>query len=200
MPSRLPGGQASHEGLHLAGRWGHDDRVGASTSGADIRLISDIDGYPFGVPTRDHTFTELLRSPRAVVADLDDCDVVVHRRDGDDFVIHSLTRHLDEAGGAALVAAMLRGAAPAPAALARALHEVLPWIRFLPDDARAEFASELFETVHAAASLGSFAPVSVVVAQWRHTAEVWADPALLRALRSPIDEPDGRRVTEPSLR
>ena len=43
-------------------------------------------------------------------------------------------------------------------------------------------------------------PNLALVEQWRHTAEVWADPELLATLTSPIDRPDGRPVPEPHPR
>lgn len=149
---------------------------------------------------REHTLTELLRSPRTVVAGLDRGDVVVRRRDGDDFVILSLARYRDESAAVGLVAAMLRSAPSLPGTLGNALQAHLPWVRFLPEADREQFAEELLDTIAAAASLGTFAPVSVLVHQWRHTAEVWADPDLLQALLPPIDTLDGRRVPEPPSR
>jgi Family of unknown function (DUF6247) len=61
----------------------------------------------------------------------------------------------------------------------------LPWIRFLPDAAVDEFAAEFAATVHAAAAMNSLAPVSQLLAEWRHTAEVYADPELLAILTRP---------------
>jgi hypothetical protein len=152
------------------------------------------------MPTSEHTLTELLRNPRAVVAELGGFDVVVRRRDGEDFVIHSLARHRDETAAITLLAAMLRRAPSLPREAAGALTEHLPWVRFLPPADRDAFTAELLDTIAAAASLGTFAPVSVLVDQWRHTAEVWAEPGLARTLLSPIETLDGRPVPEPPPR
>ena len=54
--------------------------------------------------------------------------------------------------------------------------------RDLPDDPEEDvsaFMAELASVVRGAADLDNFAPVAVLLAQWRHTAEVHADPALL---------------------
>lgn len=170
---------------------------------ANLRYLLDIRcalTYPAPMPTREHTLTELLRNPRAVVADLDGFDVVVRRRDGEDFVIHSLARHRDETAAIGLLATLLHTAGPLPPQADGALAEQLPWVRFLPPAEQDAFAAELLVTIAAAASLGTFAPVSALVEQWRHTAAVWADPGLLRALSLPIEVLDGRPVPEPPAR
>jgi len=149
---------------------------------------------------REHTLTDLLRNPRTVIAGLDGGDVVVRRRDGDDFVIQSLSRHRYEATAVGLLAALLRGSQQAIPGASASMQEQLPWIRFLPTADREAFVVELLDTITASASLGAFAPVSVLIDQWRHTAEIWADPELHRTLSTPLDDLDGRRVPEPPAR
>jgi hypothetical protein len=46
----------------------------------------------------------------------------------------------------------------------------------------------LVAVAQGAASLSNLSPVAVLLAQWRHTAEVYADPVLLEILSR---EPDG---------
>ncbi len=43
-------------------------------------------------------------------------------------------------------------------------------------------AGELVDVTQGAAALGNLAPVAVFLAQWRHSAEVFADPVLLDIL------------------
>lgn len=149
---------------------------------------------------REHTLTDLLRNPRTVIAGIEGGDVVVRRRDGDDFVIQSLARHRSEAAAVGLLAALLRGSQQAIPNASASLQELLPWLRFLPAADRQAFVTELLATIAASASVGAFAPVSVLVDQWRHTAEIWADPDLLDTLSTPLDDLDGRRVPEPPAR
>lgn len=74
------------------------------------------------------------------------------------------------------------------AAVRDVLPEALPWVRFLPDDDVAVFLNELASVVRGAIELDNLAPVAVLLSQWRHTAEVHADPALRELLTA---EPDG---------
>ncbi|OQO90226.1 hypothetical protein B1813_17485 [Saccharomonospora piscinae] len=75
------------------------------------------------------------------------------------------------------------------------LPKAYPWVRFLPKDALREFVVELVDTLEAAASLDNPAPVAHLVAAWRSTAEAYADPELLAALRREGD--DFGAVAEP---
>ena len=58
-----------------------------------------------------------------------------------------------------------------------------PWVRFLPREDMQAFVVELVDTLQAADSLGTPAPVTQLITQWQHTAEVHADPRLLAILR-----------------
>ncbi len=58
------------------------------------------------------------------------------------------------------------------------LPQVFPWIRFLPTDGQTEFAQELVEVWEASVDLGVPGPVLLLIARWRNTAEVYADPDL----------------------
>jgi hypothetical protein len=62
------------------------------------------------------------------------------------------------------------------------LPEAFPWVRFLPREDVPAFLVELIGTLRAVEELGSPAPVVQVITEWRHTAEVHADPELFAAL------------------
>jgi hypothetical protein len=70
----------------------------------------------------------------------------------------------------------------------RLLPEAAPWAIFLPDPDFDAFVTELVSVAQGAAALGNLAPVAVLLSQWRHSAEVYADPALLENLTR---EPEG---------
>lgn len=77
------------------------------------------------------------------------------------------------------------------------LPQVFPWVRFLPADDKTEFVRELIEVMGAGGELGSPAPTLQVITEWRNTAQIYADPELLDALRSrPIE--DGGEVPAPT--
>jgi hypothetical protein len=69
-----------------------------------------------------------------------------------------------------------------------AVREALPWTTFLPEPDLDELLAELVAVTQGAASLGNLTPVAVLLEQWRHTAEVYADPVLLEILQR---EPEG---------
>ncbi len=73
------------------------------------------------------------------------------------------------------------------AAVRDVLPEALPWVTFLPGDDVAVFLDELAVVARGAADLDNLAPVAVLLAQWRHTAEVHADPALREILTAELD-------------
>ncbi|WP_246842825.1 hypothetical protein [Allokutzneria sp. NRRL B-24872] len=68
------------------------------------------------------------------------------------------------------------------------LPRVFPWVRFLPKVDMRAFVVELVDVMEAAASLGNPAPVSQLIAEWRHTAEVHADPRLLAVLGEDVED------------
>ena len=82
-------------------------------------------------------------------------------------------------------------------ALLLALPDVFPWVRFLSTEHVRQFLVELVETITASAELGNVAALAPVVAAWRDTAEIYADPELHKALTAPLDGSDYGPVPEP---
>ena len=150
-------------------------------------------------PLESVPFSELLRQPGETTERLTRARAVrLRRRDATDLVLMSADR-ADAEGEVIDVTVRLLAdiACRDPEILRESLPKVLPWIRFLPpSDARA-MADEFIATAEAAASIGNTAAVSQLLAEWRHTAEIHADPDLYRALTSqpladfgPVPKPD----------
>lgn len=55
-----------------------------------------------------------------------------------------------------------------------------PWTSFLPKADWIDFIDEFTRAVVAAAELDNFAPLARLVDEWRATAEIHADPKLVR--------------------
>lgn len=77
------------------------------------------------------------------------------------------------------------------------IPEVFPWVRFLPTEDVRAFVLELVDTLRAAEALENAAPVVQLITEWRHTAEVHADPELATRVRH--GEDDHGVVPEPAV-
>jgi hypothetical protein len=64
----------------------------------------------------------------------------------------------------------------------RLLPSTVPWVTFLPEVDFDELVTELVDVAQGGAALGNLAPLAVCLTQWRHSAEVYADPVLLDIL------------------
>lgn len=146
-------------------------------------------------------FTELIQRPARTAARLTRTRALrLRRRDADDLVLMSADRAQQEGEVVDLTARLLAGVLSqlGGADLVRqALPTVLAWTRFLPSAAVDQLATEFVATVHAAAEVGTLAPVSQLLIEWRHTAEIYADPELYTALTQP-HEGDHGPVTAPA--
>lgn len=129
-------------------------------------------------------FSELLRQPVETTERLSRTRAVrLRRRDAADLVLMSADRAEAEAEVIDLTARLLAGVARRdPNILREVLPTALPWVRFLPDADIDVMTQEFIATTEAAAAIGNTAAVSQLLVEWRHTAEVHADPELYRIL------------------
>jgi hypothetical protein len=111
---------------------------------------------------------------------------VLHRRDDEDLVLTTAERAAQDnavvSSTSRLFTEMMRREPALMALAAQVLPNVFPWVRHLPEQSRREFAAEWLDTLSAAAEMGNNAAVEGVVAAWRSTAEILADPELYHAL------------------
>jgi hypothetical protein len=151
-------------------------------------------------PLEEVPFTELIQHPTRTTGRLTGArGLRLRRRDASDLVLMSADRAQQEGEVVDLTARLLAGvlAESGGADLIRqVLPAALPWVRFLPDVAVDELAAEFVATVHAAATVNNMVPVAQLLAEWRHTAEVYADPELHIILTQP-HEGDFGPVPEP---
>lgn len=146
----------------------------------------------------ERPFSEFLRRPNDVVADLDDHDVVLRRRNAPSLRLSDARRDQERAQAFDAVARLLRNLLlHNPAGLHEAVVDVFPWSAFLPNRERTAFVDDLGRTLVAASALDNYAPVAQVLREWRATAEIHADPRLARRLRTAITAA-GDRVTVPA--
>jgi hypothetical protein len=135
-------------------------------------------------------FSELSNKPADSVRKLQESPnqtLLVHRRGGEEDLVlttASRAREVREVVSAttALFIALMEHHAEVRALVTDVMPKAFPWVRFLPREDMRAFAVELVETLEAANSLGSPAPVTQLITEWQHTAEVHADPRLLKIL------------------
>lgn len=140
-------------------------------------------------------FSDLVNKPRDTVAALLASQVRamrLRRRDAEDLVLTTASRHEQEhqvvSATTRLIVALMRHPSGGRGLLLEVLPEVFPWVRFLPEDAVRAFLDELVATLHAVEDLDNLAPVAQLITEWRHTAEVYADPHLAAVLAQDGDD------------
>ena len=145
----------------------------------------------------ERQFSEFLRQPNEVVAELEEHDVLLRRRGAPALRLMRADREDARSEALQAVVRMLRNlAVQGQLGLGAALDAGFPWAVFLPSSDRARFALELTQALVACADLQNFAPVAQLLTEWRATAEIHADPALAARLRRPV-KAAGERVASP---
>src|SRR5690606_24091882 len=68
-----------------------------------------------------------------------------------------------------------------------ALVDAFPWVNFLPEKDRDEFAREFIWTLEACSDLDLWAPLGRMMHEWQQTAAIHADPVLAKELSHAVD-------------
>lgn len=120
------------------------------------------------------TFTDLLRKPKEVLANIDEGQVRITRRDGDDLVIlrgHDLDT-LEK--GVALSSQLIRAIGRNNNNVAAALTELFAWTAEFSPAELAAYGNEVEQLVYAASELGTFERLLRAQRSWRETALAYA--------------------------
>ena len=145
----------------------------------------------------ERPFSEFLRQPNDVVAELADHDVLLRRRNAPSLRLSEADRDDERSEAFDALARLLRNMmAHSPSGLEQTVADVFPWVTFLPKRDRGAFVDELTTTLMAVAGMDNYAPVGQLLREWKATAEIHADPKLARRLRRSIDA-DGDGVPAP---
>ncbi|MEV7021282.1 hypothetical protein [Kitasatospora sp. NPDC093558] len=139
----------------------------------------------------DVSFSELLHHPAATARRLERVRALrLRRRDAGDLALTRADQLEQDSTVVDFTARLLAGLIRTEntAALRQVLPDALPWSVFLPEDDVETMLTEIADTARGAAALENLAPVALLLAQWRHSAEIHADPALHAALTR---EPEG---------
>jgi hypothetical protein len=147
----------------------------------------------------DVPFSELLHHPAATARRLESVRALrLRRRDAGDLALIRAEQLDQDATVLDFTARLLSGLVRTEnlAALRSVLPDALPWVVFLPERDTDLLLDELVSTVRGAAALENLTPIAILLTQWRHSAEVYADPAL-HALVARTPEGDFGRAETP---
>ena len=140
--------------------------------------------------TTEVQWSDLQRDPKGVAALADQGDVRVRRRDGVPLLLVREDSATSAADGALSAARALRNALAHldGDGAADVLVEEFPWVDLLPEADRLLFVTDFVRAVGASAELGRWSVLAQVLVEWKATAAVYADPALVAELTRPIDD------------
>ncbi|MGA5123732.1 prevent-host-death family protein [Streptomyces pseudogriseolus] len=146
-------------------------------------------------------FSELSKNSKRVAETLDRAQRVhVTRRDGEDLYL-TTARHDQQREETADITARLLGALvrsdAGERAILRALPSVFPWVRHLSTEEVREFVADLIDATNDASHLDVHGNLHRLVAEWRATARILADPDLTAKLTRRLPDEDHGEVTAP---
>ncbi|MFC4517978.1 DUF6247 family protein [Streptomyces ehimensis] len=136
--------------------------------------------------------SELLNKPKVTLAALRGTRrILLRRRDDEDLVLTTAARAEQEhevMGAVGRLFVEMMRASQGRTLVLDVLPATFPWVRYLPTHDVREFSVELVEALQAAVELDNTAAVAQLITEWRHTAEVHADPELYAALTTDSGE------------
>jgi hypothetical protein len=121
------------------------------------------------------TLTEFLRTPKDVIAMVENGTVRITRRDAADLVMMRAgdLEFLEE--GIGLASRIMRSALAAKGSMADGLKDTFAWVALFSDGERAQFAAEMDRLVWSAAELGAYQALLDEFRRWEGTAEAYAE-------------------------
>lgn len=146
-------------------------------------------------------FSELVNKPRDAVRKVQRSpsrSVHVRRRgaDEEDLVLVTASRAAEATEALSvttrLFVELMKHDDRMPTLVTEIVPAAFPWVRFLPAEGVRAFVIELVGVLEAGEALGNPAPIVQVITEWRHTAEIYADPELLSILSREHDDDLGR--------
>jgi len=135
----------------------------------------------------DVPFSELLHHPAATAQRLEAVRALrLRRRDAADLALMRIEQLERDESVVEFTVRLLAGLVRSEhvEVIKRLLPDALPWVIFLPQTDFDVFVTELVAVAQGASEIGNLAPVAVLLTQWRHSAEVYADPDLLASVTS----------------
>ncbi len=72
-----------------------------------------------------------------------------------------------------------------------ALTEEFPWLGLLPEQELPQFVADFVTAARISAELGQWSVLAQTVREWKATAVIYTDPALVRELTEPLNDDHG---------
>lgn len=125
--------------------------------------------------TRSVQSSELSRNTREVLHAADEGPILVKRRDGEDLVLASRRDVDNERLGVELASLLVAvSLAPGEQAFTQRLAQAFPWMEFLTQEDRADFATEVVEVARACAAVSRYQRLLITLQAWQDSAEAIA--------------------------
>jgi hypothetical protein len=143
--------------------------------------------------TKEVQWSELQRDPKSVAALADSGDVRVRRRDGAALLLTREDRVTAAGEGAVAAARALRNILShlPPEKIAEALSDEFPWLGLLPEVDLPLFVRDFVKAAQVSAELGQWSVLAQVVREWKATAVVYTDAALVGQLTGGLGDDYG---------
>ncbi|MEW2490816.1 hypothetical protein [Streptomyces sp. NPDC048411] len=143
----------------------------------------------------ERNLSDLLNKPKVTLAALRGARRIrLRRRDDEDLVLTTAARAEQDStvlGATTRMFVEMMRTPEGRTLVLDVLPATFPWVRYLPAHDVRDFSVELVGALGAAADLDSTAAVAQLITEWRHTAEVHADPELYAALTTDSGEDYG---------
>jgi hypothetical protein len=124
------------------------------------------------------TFTDFLRTPKAVVAATEKGAVHITRRGAEDLVLVKASDVTQQQEGVALASRLIRAKLAHSGSMADAVRALFAWTELLDAEELETFASEMERLVWSAAELGRYNSLLLAFASWESTASAYAEGLL----------------------
>lgn len=150
----------------------------------------------------DRNFSDFLRQSGEVITEVEQHDVVLRRRDGEDLFLTEKRREEGMRGVFQLLASLVHTfLIDEPGRSGRrsdhldaVLNQSAPWARVMPREQQENFLQEIAQNARACEGLGTFEPLSRLIDGWKATAWVHAHPEVLAQLQAEPDAEEARAV------
>jgi hypothetical protein len=135
----------------------------------------------------ERSLSYMLRNSGAVLDEVEQRDIIIQRRDGEDLYLALSSRERGIRDSLGVLAGFVRAALhdeSTRAVVVKWLADDLPWTSFLPEDDRELFLVDFARTSAACVDADTYEPLVRALDGWKATAEAYANPGVLKLLTS----------------